>query len=319
MSSRRNHWTRRGLLTAGIAVAAVAAAGVATAAPAFASATPVTYDTDAPSGQVWGIEAGAYDTANGFFVAPPTSELTTQGAQVATTAGVQDGIVSVSSDWQKWVITPSTGANAGYYTISNRMNGMCLDVQGASTAAGAPVIQWPCSGNNNQQWQIIWTGYPNGTGNSATGFVVEFQNENSGLLLSSGSTAGGSTLAQESVGYTGGNASFTLNREGYALTTNPVTVPGGAFVSGTAACVEGYHFAAANNQQLSQEESGDSYTAAASSAGDIPAGNTALTEAVATVPAGNTGTANLTFWHSTTPYDQQGQLTLYCDPGSVTS
>ena len=54
MFSRRNHWTRRSLITGGIAAAAVAAAAVATAAPAFASATPVTYDTNAPSGQVWG-------------------------------------------------------------------------------------------------------------------------------------------------------------------------------------------------------------------------------------------------------------------------
>ena len=319
MFSRRGRWTRRGLITGGIAAAAVAAAAVATAAPAFASATPVTYDTDAPSGQVWGIEAGAFQSANGYFVAPPTSELTTQGAQAAVTPGSQTGTVSVSSDWQKWVITPSTGANAGYYTISNRMNGMCLDVQGASTADGAPVIQWPCSGNANQQWQIIWGSNPNGTGNSATDFPVQFENENSGLLLSSGPSTGVSTLTQEGVGYTGGSSSFTLDREGYALTTNPVTVPGGAFVSGTASCVEGYHFAAANSQQLDQEESGDSYTAAASSAGDIPAGNTALTEAVATVQGGNNGAAKLTFWHSTTPYDQQGQLTLYCDPGNVTS
>jgi hypothetical protein len=316
MFSRRDHWTRRGLITAGVGVAAVAAAAVATAAPAFASATPVTSDTSAPSGQVWGLEAGAFASANGFFVAPPTSELTTQGAQVATTAGIQTGTVSVSSDWQKWVITPSTGANAGYYTISNRMNGMCLDVQGASTADGAPVIQWPCSGNANQQWQIIWLPNPNGTGNSATDFPVQFKNENSGLLLSyTDSSTEATTLDQEPTI----NTAFSLFREGYALTTNPVTVPGGAFVSGTASCVEGYHFAAANSQQLDQEESGDSYTAAASSAGDIPAGNTALTEAVATVQGGNNGAANLTFWHSTTPYDQQGQLTLYCDPGNVTS
>jgi len=315
MFSRRDHWTRRGLVTAGIGAAAVAAAAVATAAPAFASATPVTSDTSAPTGQVWGLEAGAYGEQDGFFVTPPTSELTTAGAQTVTAVGNGSGVVS--SDWQKWVITASTGANAGYYTISNRMNGMCLDVQGASTAEGAPVIQWPCSGNANQQWQIIWGS--SASGNSATGFPVQFENENSGLLLSSGPSTGVSTLTQEGVGYTGGSSSFTLDREGYALTTNPVTVPGGAFVSGTASCVEGYHFAAANSQQLDQEESGDSYTAAASSAGDIPAGNTALTEAVATVQGGNNGAAKLTFWHSTTPYDQQGQLTLYCDPGNVTS
>jgi hypothetical protein len=36
--------------------------------------------------------------------------------------------------------------------LVNRNSGMCLDVKGASKAAGANVIQWPCNGGNNQKW-----------------------------------------------------------------------------------------------------------------------------------------------------------------------
>ena len=55
---------------------------------------------------------------------------------------------------QNWVFVPSTGANAGYDEIENRQSGLCLDVSGASTANDAPVIQWTCTGNANQQWQV---------------------------------------------------------------------------------------------------------------------------------------------------------------------
>jgi len=35
-----------------------------------------------------------------------------------------------------------------------RHSGKCLDVSGASTADGASVIQWTCSGGTNQQWSV---------------------------------------------------------------------------------------------------------------------------------------------------------------------
>jgi poly(3-hydroxybutyrate) depolymerase len=37
-------------------------------------------------------------------------------------------------------------------TISNVQNGLCLDVNGGSTANGAPVIVWSCHGGANQRW-----------------------------------------------------------------------------------------------------------------------------------------------------------------------
>jgi hypothetical protein len=35
---------------------------------------------------------------------------------------------------------------------------MALDVQGGSTTAGAPLIQWPSNNANNQQWSLVATG-----------------------------------------------------------------------------------------------------------------------------------------------------------------
>ncbi|ELS52984.1 family 43 glycosylhydrolase [Streptomyces viridochromogenes] len=40
------------------------------------------------------------------------------------------------------------------YTVVNRSSGKCLDVAGGSTADGANVQQWACSGGNNQKWRL---------------------------------------------------------------------------------------------------------------------------------------------------------------------
>ncbi len=82
-------------------------------------------------------------------------------------------------DNQKWEAVPSTGANAGYDTIVNRDSGLCLDVYGSETTEGAPVIQWTCTGNTNQQWKI--TESPDSS--LPGGYEITFTNKNSGLNL----------------------------------------------------------------------------------------------------------------------------------------
>jgi hypothetical protein len=37
-------------------------------------------------------------------------------------------------------------------TVSNGQNGLCLDVNGGSTANGTAVIVWTCHGGTNQRW-----------------------------------------------------------------------------------------------------------------------------------------------------------------------
>ncbi|WP_330286528.1 family 43 glycosylhydrolase [Streptomyces sp. NBC_00576] len=40
------------------------------------------------------------------------------------------------------------------YTVVNRVTGKCLEVTGSSSADGANVQQWTCSGANNQRWRL---------------------------------------------------------------------------------------------------------------------------------------------------------------------
>lgn len=60
-----------------------------------------------------------------------------------------------------------------YYRLLNLNSGDALDVNGASTASGANIIQWNQNGGNNQQWIII----SNGNG------YYTLTNRNSGMLL----------------------------------------------------------------------------------------------------------------------------------------
>ncbi|MES2732356.1 MAG: RICIN domain-containing protein [Bacteroidota bacterium] len=45
-----------------------------------------------------------------------------------------------------------------YYRIINRHSGRLADVNGQSTVDGGSLIQWPATGGNNQQWQILSNG-----------------------------------------------------------------------------------------------------------------------------------------------------------------
>jgi hypothetical protein len=59
-----------------------------------------------------------------------------------------------------------------YYRLLNVNSGLALDVNGASTANGAGIIQWPQNGGNNQQWTI-----------TVNGSYYKITNRNSGLAL----------------------------------------------------------------------------------------------------------------------------------------
>ncbi|MNW58510.1 Extracellular exo-alpha-L-arabinofuranosidase precursor [compost metagenome] len=83
----------------------------------------------------------------------------------------------------------STGYEAGaIYKLVNRNSGLVLDVNGASSAGGATIIQWSDNGAANQQWKLE----PAGNG------YYTIRNVGSGLLLdvNSGSTQGGASLIQ---------------------------------------------------------------------------------------------------------------------------
>ncbi|MBG0855536.1 family 43 glycosylhydrolase [Streptomyces spinoverrucosus] len=63
------------------------------------------------------------------------------------------------------------------YTAVNRNSGKCLDVAGSSTADGANVQQWTCSGGNNQKWRLEDLGDDtHRLVNVATGKVLDTEN-----------------------------------------------------------------------------------------------------------------------------------------------
>jgi len=59
-------------------------------------------------------------------------------------------------NWWQFAAGTSGGTYpTGYHPLAIANNGLCLDVSGASTAAGAAVTQWTCTGQSNQQFQFV--------------------------------------------------------------------------------------------------------------------------------------------------------------------
>lgn len=78
-------------------------------------------------------------------------------------------------------------ADLGTYKLVNRNSGKALDVNGASTADGAGIIQWPSTGGANQSWKLL----PNSDGS------YRLAGGGSGELLESpGGSAQGAALDQ---------------------------------------------------------------------------------------------------------------------------
>ncbi|MBO3744945.1 pectate lyase [Streptosporangiaceae bacterium NEAU-GS5] len=71
----------------------------------------------------------------------------------ATCAALIWGVLTVAGSG------PAAAAPApGAYQLVNAASGLCLDVNGASTADGTQLIQWTCSGANNQRWNLTTQG-----------------------------------------------------------------------------------------------------------------------------------------------------------------
>jgi hypothetical protein len=117
----------------------------------------------------------------------------------ATAAGVlvQNGCGGAS--WQAWRFQPVSGNT---YTIVNNGSGLCMDINGGSTANNANVIQWSCNGAPNQTYQL----------NLVSGKVFQLVAGHSGKCLDvvSASTADGTRLIQFTCG-SGTNQRFTLS------------------------------------------------------------------------------------------------------------
>ncbi|KAA2266619.1 hypothetical protein F0L68_02465 [Solihabitans fulvus] len=84
-------------------------------------------------------------------------------------------------------LTPASssggGFPGGYHQLAVANNGLCLDVYGASSAAGAAINQWTCGAQANQQFQFV----------PSSGGYGELRAQNSGqdVVVAGNSTAQG--------------------------------------------------------------------------------------------------------------------------------
>lgn len=70
----------------------------------------------------------------------------------ANVSAWSDGDTADPNDWQYWHLTHISD---GYYTITNHLTGLYLEVSGASTSNGGNVQQWTYNGNDCQLWKFI--------------------------------------------------------------------------------------------------------------------------------------------------------------------
>ncbi|MDK8191926.1 RICIN domain-containing protein [Paenibacillus sp. UMB7766-LJ446] len=165
----------------------------------------------------------AYDAASGKVVLVTTnsdssdtavtydlSQFTSVGssAQVYRTSSTEklQQLTNINIQNKKFTVTAKAGSvttyvisgatyngGTGYesgaiYKLINRNSSLALDVNGASTAGGATIIQWNDNGAANQQWKL----------ESAGNRYYKIRNVGSGLLLdvNQSSTQGGAALIQ---------------------------------------------------------------------------------------------------------------------------
>ncbi|MEP6610785.1 MAG: ricin-type beta-trefoil lectin domain protein [Mucilaginibacter sp.] len=112
------------------------------------------------------------------------------GTGTSLTVGTTNvtGVSRVKYAWGVGAGGTDTFYPAAYYRLLNANSGQALDVNGASTANGAGIIQWPQNGGNNQQWII--------TDNGGGYFKVINRNSSDALDVNSASKASGAGIIQ---------------------------------------------------------------------------------------------------------------------------
>ncbi len=103
----------------------------------------------------------------------------------ATEDAVQASITSAG-----YSLGGGTGFPSGYHRLSVANDGLCLDVYGNTSTAGAAIDQWTCNGQTNQQFQFL----------PGTNGYGELQAQNSGQVVAvanSSTTAGTPDIVQQ--------------------------------------------------------------------------------------------------------------------------
>ncbi|MFD7379756.1 RICIN domain-containing protein [Streptomyces mirabilis] len=113
-------------------------------------------------------------TAAGLALGAPT-------AQAGITPPVSSHVVTLSNDL---ALVP---ASAGYNYIVNRHSGKCLTVDGYSSSNGAPVNQYTCVHQYNQQWRAS---------TQNTGFQLQARHSGRCMSVKGGSKRKGAPVIQ---------------------------------------------------------------------------------------------------------------------------
>jgi hypothetical protein len=159
----------------------LAGALMVAASPAFAHAQSAQSDdlTFLPASSLRAATTGALVNYNSRLVLQPSGGSTANGAKI-----VQQPLNR--SNIQLW----TTVADGSYLSWENVGAGKNLGIDGASTSAGAAAIIANGSGDANQDWLLVYDGYPTN--------IFALKNKKSGLCLgiSGASTANGGQAAQ---------------------------------------------------------------------------------------------------------------------------
>jgi endo-1,4-beta-xylanase len=104
-----------------------------------------------PAAENVGVAAAALSTRNAFNITIRASGLVlgVASGSVADAAPVVQWSPSYSVNDRLWYFVKNAD---GTLTIKNKNSGKCLDVNGASGADGASIIQYTCNGQSNQRW-----------------------------------------------------------------------------------------------------------------------------------------------------------------------
>jgi hypothetical protein len=139
----------------------------------------------------WRMYVDHYSAGDGIYTATSSNLNTWSSFTRANCSGCRHGTAVLDTSFG--------GTLPTYYRLTNRNSGKVADVNGASTANNAKVIQWPWNGGNNQQWQFVdrGSGYYN------------LVNRNSGKCLdvTSASSSDGALIIQYTCG-SGNNQQF---------------------------------------------------------------------------------------------------------------
>ncbi|PWK78422.1 ricin-type beta-trefoil lectin protein [Mucilaginibacter oryzae] len=155
------------------------------------------------------------------------------------------GLSRIKYAWGVGAGGTDTFYTGAYYRFLNLNSGQALDVNGASTANGTGIIQWPQNGGNNQQWII--------TDNGGGYYKITNRNSGQALDVNMSSTANGAGIIQYP--WNGGNNQQwqltgtgtgiykVINRNsGKALDVNGASTANGANIIQ-------YAYSGGNNQQ----------------------------------------------------------------------